>query len=387
MSTENKVKKSSDAIRVMVVDDSAVIRGLFAKLLDSDSDIEVVTTASTGAMAVNLLSRTGDNEIDVDVITLDIQMPEMDGLTALPKILALRKNVKVIMASTLTKESAEETMKALSLGAAECLAKPDTSSGREAMYIFSRDLLEKVKVLGRVARGDSTGARPSIVRDSGINSSVVAKKIIPDGEIKLRSKSLVRKPGVIAIGSSTGGPQALMKVFADLKGKKFNVPVFLTQHMPAQFTALLAKQLSEISGIECKEGVDGEEVRRGCVYVAPGNYHMVLKKKGENVFIHTNQDSPENFCRPSVDPMLRSIAESYGAERVLVVILTGMGSDGYHGSKEIADNGGTVIAQDEATSIVWGMPGVVATKGVCTVVVPLQKITESIIELAQGQIT
>jgi len=378
-------KKNSSPIKVMVVDDSAVIRGLFVNLLDSDPDIEIVATASTGIMAVNLLAASSAKKIDVDIITLDVQMPEMDGLTALPLLLERVPTAKIIMASTLTNDNAEETVKALSLGAADYLAKPERSE-REAMYAFSRDLIEKVKVLGAIAREDRLRkAAEKKPEAAAVVKPELVKPKKPPRQINLRKRSLVEKPKAIAIGSSTGGPQALTQLFRQFKLNKFNVPIFLTQHMPPQFTAMLAKQISDVSDKQCAEGKEGEPVIPGRVYVAPGDTHMLVKKVGDNILINITRDPPENFCRPAVDPMLRSLVKVYGS-KILVLILTGMGADGMLGCREVVAQGGAVIAQDEETSVVWGMPGAVAMDGLCVDVEPLPKLHETLIDLAQGQI-
>jgi two-component system chemotaxis response regulator CheB len=188
-------------------------------------------------------------------------------------------------------------------------------------------------------------------------------------------------PEVVAIGSSTGGPQALFKVLGQLKGA-LRQPIFITQHMPATFTTILAEHVARASGYPTAEGVDGEAVQGGRIYVAPGDFHMVVeaKDRGEKV-VRLTKAPPENFCRPSVDPMLRSLAAVYGA-RVLTLILTGMGHDGLNGGRAVVAAGGTVVAQDEATSIVWGMPGAVATAGLCSAVLALDEIAPSIAKLA-----
>lgn len=352
-------------IRVMVVDDSAVIRGVITKLLESDHDVAVVGSVGNGQMALATLKRTA-----VDVIVLDIEMPVMDGLTALPLLLEAAPNAKIIMASTLTKRNAQISIKALSAGASDYVAKPSSVGELNAAEGFRRELLEKVKALGtagrqrRVARGDAGG-------DQDIPFRPGAAKIEPKRAIVLRPDTH-RTPDVLAIGSSTGGPQALMKALANFP-RSTRMPIFLTQHMPATFTSILAEHLSKASGWPAGEAVEGEPVKPGRIYVAPGDFHMKVSVEENTRVIRLTKEPPENFCRPAVDPMFRSIAKAYGPG-VLGVILTGMGSDGAKGAQALVDAGGTVIAQDEATSVVWGMPGAAAAAGVCSAVLPLTEV-------------
>jgi two-component system chemotaxis response regulator CheB len=352
--------------RVMVVDDSAVIRGLLTKTLETDPEIKVVSTVGNGQAAIDALRRT-----DIDVVVLDIEMPVMDGLTALPKLLETRPGIQVIMASTLTLKGASVSMKALSLGAADYLPKPTTTSGINTATDFKRDLVERVKSWGLVARR-KRGLPPGSPAAPGAVTPPAPKKLYP-GTVTLRAPSIV--PGRIeclAIGSSTGGPQALFALFRAL-GRVDRMPVFVTQHMPATFTTILAEHLAQASGMPAAEAKDGEPVVPGRIYVAPGDFHMTVEHQGTAMVTRLNKNPPENFCRPAVDPMLRSIAKAYG-QRTLFVMLTGMGQDGLKGARELVNAGSTVIAQDEASSVVWGMPGAVATAGLCTAVLPLAEI-------------
>ncbi|HSV29629.1 MAG TPA: chemotaxis protein CheB, partial [Candidatus Omnitrophota bacterium] len=200
------------------------------------------------------------------------------------------------------------------------------------------------------------------------------------GPVTLRNNA-PEPPDVIAIGSSTGGPQALFTLLGTMRAGTVRQPILITQHMPATFTTILAEHISRVSGWEAKEGVDGEVIKSGRVYIAPGDFHMLVESRGADKVIRLNKDAPENFCRPSVDPMLRSISAAYG-KRVLVAILTGMGSDGAKGGKVVTEAGGTVIAQDEATSVVWGMPGAAAQAGICSAVLPLPDIAPWMMKLA-----
>ncbi len=373
VSTANSAE-TSGPIRVMVVDDSAVIRGLITRMLESDKDVSVIASAGNGQIAVNNLERNS-----VDVIILDIEMPVMDGLTALPKLLAIDKTVKIIMASTLTARNAEVSIKALSMGATDYVPKPSTSREISGENDFRRDLLDRVKNLGALRRQQVGGtvsqrkAAPVAAKkavSSGASSEIPAKWELRDSSKVILRESGIMKPDLLAIGSSTGGPQAL---FAFLKAlnKNINVPIIITQHMPATFTTILAEHITRMSGWECKEAEDGDRLVAGKILLAPGDFHMVVEQKGTERIVRINQDQPENFCRPAVDPMLRSAAKVFGAH-VITVILTGMGNDGEKGSKVVVDAGGTVISQDEKSSVVWGMPGAVATAGLCSAVLPVE---------------
>jgi two-component system chemotaxis response regulator CheB len=321
-----------------------------------------------------------------DVIVLDIEMPEMDGLTALPKLLQADPDVKVIMASTLTLRNASISMKALAKGAADYIPKPTSTRDMAAADTFKHELIEKVKTLGAVRRqsGGARPARPAIrpVPAPGAKDAK-AKSLYRGAEVTLRKASML-VPSVLAIGSSTGGPQALLTLFETLKNK-IKLPIFITQHMPPTFTTILAEHIASASGTRCAEAEDGEAVEEGRIYLAPGDYHMTVKRDGGKVVLSLNQDPPVNFCRPAVDPMLESLRAVYGSH-VLTVILTGMGQDGLVGGRAIADEGGTVIAQDEETSVVWGMPGAVATGGVCSAVLPLDKIGPEILKITGARV-
>jgi two-component system chemotaxis response regulator CheB len=350
----------------LVVDDSAVIRGFITRLLESDPDYRVVATAANGELAVKAVARH-----DVDVVVLDIEMPVMDGLTALPLILKARPGVKVLMASTLARRNAAISIKALSAGASDYVPKPESARDAHASETFRLELARKIKAL--------SGPKRRRIKSASGKLEPVKLAVAP--KIVLRKPSAF-KPAVLAIGSSTGGPQALFKLFEMLK-ETVRVPIFITQHMPATFTAILAEHLQRVCGVECAEGRDQERVRPNRIYLAPGEFHMVVESDDDGMFIRINQDQPENYCRPAVDPMFRSIAKLYGV-KVLSVVLTGMGKDGKIGGQAIVDAGGTVIAQDEETSIVWGMPGAVATTGVCSAVLPLTQIAPKITHLLKG---
>ncbi|MCZ4280537.1 chemotaxis response regulator protein-glutamate methylesterase [Kiloniella laminariae] len=383
--------KAENAYRVMVVDDSAVIRGLLTRMLENDPKVSVIESVSNGEIAIKRIAT-----LDVDVVVLDIEMPVMDGLTALPKLLEAKPGVQIIMASTLTRKNAEISFKAMRLGAADYIPKPTSSGELTKADDFKYELVEKVKALGRVARTARhaplpSGASATVAKTGAAGQSPAQSPagkaadpirrttggLYANKEISLRTTAIAR-PDILAIGSSTGGPQALFDVLGNLG--VVSQPVVITQHMPATFTALLAEHIGRISQMPSKEGEDGEAIRGGRIYLAPGGYHMVFEKKGTDTIIRLNQEPPENFCRPAVDPMLRSLSKIYGSH-LLVLILTGMGSDGLRGSEVVTTAGGSVIAQDEHTSVVWGMPGAVATAGLCSAVLPIKEMAAHVRQL------
>lgn len=346
-------------IRVMLVDDSAVIRGFISRILDKTTDIKVSGSAGNGQMAVDLIDKA-----DPDVIILDIEMPVMDGLTAIPLLLKKNPNVKILMCSTLSAKGATVSLKAMSLGATDCIVKPTSSRELATGDEFADNLLRLIRALG--------GGNVAVPR-SAVAGVSTPKSVLLDVPIKLHDTPMTYKgkPSLIAIGSSTGGPQALFEVCKSFKG--FNVPIVITQHMPATFTAILAQHIEQHCGVPCHEGKEGMMLENGHIYVAPGGFHLHLVDKGGKVHIHLDEGAPENFCKPSVDPMFRTAIHVYG-NKVLGVILTGMGSDGLNGGKMLVEKGGRLIAQDKATSVVWGMPGAVATAGICAAVLPINQI-------------
>lgn len=378
--------------RVMVVDDSAFIRGAIARAIEEDSSLEIVSSVSNGEQAIKTLERS-----PVDVIVLDIEMPVMDGLTALPMLKEVDPAVQIIMASTLTQKNAEISLKAMSLGATDYIPKPSTGHAVLGGLDFKQELVLKIKVLGALAR--RMGVRKSLiartkpilptatpVADLSLKTRMEASRAVKEGrhkvalpirplppkkEVVLRTDP-VFKPSIIAIGSSTGGPQALFRLIKDM-GRDLSQPIVITQHMPPAFTAILADHISRQCEVECYEAKEGDVLMAGHYYVAPGDFHMLIISRPAGPTVRLTKDDPENFCRPAVDPMLRSLASLYG-KKALVVILTGMGQDGTKGGALVVKEGGAIIAQDEKTSVVWGMPGSVAIAGLCTAVLPLTKI-------------
>ena len=355
------------AIRVMIVDDAVVVRGLMSRWLSEESGIEVVGTFRNGREAVDNVLK-----LKPDVVILDIDMPELDGLSALPLLLARKSDLVVIMASTLTRRNAEVSLKALSLGAIDYVTKPETS--REIMFTqsFRREIIEKIRHLGR--RAFSASLHPKALRGGAGDPRAQA--------ISLRPFSPV-PPRVLAIGSSTGGPQALQVLVRGLSPVLARLPVVITQHMPPTFTAILAEHLARAANRSAHEGVHGETIKPGTLYVAPGGKHMRLERHAETAAVVIGDDAPVHFCKPAVDPLFQSAATAFGPA-LLAVVLTGMGTDGTEGGRDIAAGGGSIIAQDEASSVVWGMPGSAAHSGQCSAVLPLEEIASRIVRLVNG---
>jgi two-component system chemotaxis response regulator CheB len=365
-----------EPLRVMVVDDSVVIRGLISRWIEAEPDMVVAASLRTGLDAVNQLER-----VKPDVALLDIEMPELDGISALPQLLAKQRNLVVIMASTLTRRNAEISFKALSLGAADYIPKPESTRETSAAEIFRHDLLQKVRTLGaRVRRKAQPGAAPAVVPVARAPLAPAAPHV--SAPIAKRAFGLT-VPRVLLIGSSTGGPQALMTLVADLGPVIDRVPVLITQHMPPTFTTILAEHLARASNRPAREGVDGEPVKAGRIYLAPGGRHMRVVKNGAGMDIALDDGPAVNFCKPAVDPLFISAIDVWQSA-VLAVILTGMGSDGMRGGKEVVAAGGSVIAQDEASSVVWGMPGAAANAGICAAVLPLNQIGSKVTRVFAG---
>jgi two-component system chemotaxis response regulator CheB len=356
--------------RVMVVDDSAVVRGMISRRIEAEPDLTVVTSASNGEMALHALHRHA-----VDVVVLDIEMPVMDGLTALPLILAEWPHIKVLVASSLTRRNVEISFKALQSGAADCLAKPDATDASYTVEAFNNDLITKLRALGAMARRANAAVKPAAAAVAPPPSTLplTARAPSPAGA--------GLRPEIIVIGGSTGAPPMLVRVFEGLRGH-VSQPILLTQHMPPVFTALLAEQLERAGGRPCAEGRDGEPIEPGRAYIAPGGWHMVVERVGVRRLIRLHQGPAVNFCRPAVDPLFQSVAEAYG-RGVLGIILTGMGADGARGCEAIARAGGRFAVQDEATSAVWGMPGAAAKTGLADRVLPIQSIAGYIAQVAE----
>jgi two-component system chemotaxis response regulator CheB len=315
---------------------------------------------------------TAFDDVHPDVVILDVEMPELDGLSALPLLLRKRSNLTVIMASALTRKHAEHSLKALSLGAADYVPKPGTSRDMATAEIFRRELTEKVRHLALRQRRRS---QPASSADGSFAHNPLGLRPANSGAsriFRLRKPSTV-PPRAIVIGASTGGPQAVTQLLTQLAPACRQTAILVVLHMPPTFTTIFAAQLARATGMPAHEPDTGEAVQPGQIYVAPGGRHMLLEAPGGNVRIVLDDGPPEHFCRPAIDPLFASAGQIWGAE-VAGVILTGMGSDGTRGAAAIADAGGSVIAQDEATSAIWGMPGSAALAGVCASVLPLDQI-------------
>jgi two-component system chemotaxis response regulator CheB len=386
---------SQEPLRVMVVDDSVVIRGMISRWIGSEPDMVVAASLRTGLEAVNQIDR-----VNPDVAVLDIEMPELDGIAALPRLLAKKKNLVVIMASTLTRRNAEISFKALSLGAADYIPKPESTREASAADIFHHDLIQKIRALGGKARRVAHHLAPthahgatalSPVQEPRAREQIIRPTLAPaPAAASAATAQLAHRkfssqmPKVLLIGSSTGGPQALMSVVAELGPVIDRCPVLITQHMPPTFTTILAEHLGRSSRRPAHEAVDGEVVKPGQIYLAPGGRHMKVARRGTDTVIVLDNGPPVNFCKPAVDPLFSSATEIWQGA-TLAVVLTGMGSDGMRGGKEVVAAGGSVIAQDEASSVVWGMPGAAANAGICSAILPLNQIAPKLVRLFAGE--
>src|ERR1700687_1878404 len=372
-STPNAMRQ--EPLRVMVVDDSVVIRGLIARWLGSEPDMVVAPAVRTGLDQVNQIER-----VDPDVAVLDIEMPDLDGISALPLLLAKKHNLIIIMASTLTRRNAEISFKALSLGASDYIPKPESTREAGAAEIFRHDLVQKIRHLGakvRRAAPASPDSPQALDRPPELLLRPVAQPQL------MRRAFSTQAPRALLIGSSTGGPQALMALVTELRPVIDRFPVLITQHMPPTFTTILAEHLARASHRPAHEAVDGEIVKAGRIYLAPGGRHMRVARHGADAVIALDDGPPVNFCKPAVDPLFTSAIDVWQGG-VLAVVLTGMGSDGMRGGKEIVAAGGSVIAQDEASSVVWGMPGAAANAGICAAILPLNQIASKLVRLFSG---
>jgi two-component system chemotaxis response regulator CheB len=353
----------------MIVDDAVVVRGLVSRWIGLEPDMQVVRVCKNGREALEQFEAANP-----DVIVLDIEMPELDGLATLKELLIRRSRVPVIMASTQTKRGAEITLKALSLGASDCVSKPDISNAAGTADEFRRTLIDKIRQLGRRA------ASVSLPRKE-VRGALSAPKSAA-GDIKLRTFSKVM-PRAILIGASTGGPQALQILLKDLSSVIDRIPVLIVQHMPPIFTATLAEHIGRFAGRPAREAINGEPLKAGLIYVAPGGKHLALIKRDHGVEIMIDDSAPIHFCKPAVDALF--LSASYALDgRALGIVLTGMGSDGKKGALAIADHGGSVIAQDEATSVIWGMPGSAANAGACAAVLPIHEIGPRAVRIFSG---
>lgn len=341
----------ADPIRVLIVDDSVVIRRLLSTIIDADPELEVAGIAQNGRIALERI-----RQLRPDIVTLDVEMPELDGLGALKALRVDHPDLPVVMFSTVTDRGAEATLSALALGASDYVTKPaNVGSVTTAMERVREQLVPKIKSL----------CRP------------LAPLTLPKLAREVRAGTPTGRCDLVAIGSSTGGPNALAAVLGALPGD-LPVPVVVVQHMPAVFTRLLAQRLDAQCAIAVHEGADGARLEPGHAYIAPGDHHMTVEKRLVGLQLRTNQAPPEHFCRPSVDVLFRSVARAVGGN-VVTVVLTGMGHDGRDGCVPLREAGAHIIAQDRATSVVWGMPGAVAGAGLADEILPLPAIAPAVV--------
>ena len=359
-------------IRVMLVDDSTVVRGLMQRAFKSDPEIEVVASAVNGQIAIDLLKRN-----DIDVIILDIEMPVMDGMTALPKLLEISPKTHIIVASIYSLHNAEISMQALALGASDYVPKP-SSQEADLVGSFYAELIGKIKLLAHSkAKAEVKPSKPK--EPVVVAETHAANRSAPAKSVEAKPHAAPPPATALAIASSTGGPQALISMFQQFKGKALRTPIFITQHMPANFTMILAEHISKAIDGDCREARHGEVVEAGRIYIAPGDFHMTVHREDGKIILKLDQNPPENFCRPSADPMLRSLSKVYG-KGLLCAVLTGIGADGTSGAVDVVAAGGIVIAQDEESSVVYGMPKAVAEAKLTSAILPLNQIAQYLLK-------
>ena len=362
-------------ISVLVVDDSVVVRRLVTDALSGAPGIEVVGSAANGRIA-----QTKIDQLKPDVVTMDIEMPEMNGIEAVKELRKRHPRLPVIMFSTLSSSGASATLDALAAGATDYVTKPaNVGSVMESIAAVREQLVPKIQGLGRRPIGGAftrpparPAAPPPAPAFATRPATVPAAQPIGGGRVD-----------VLAIGSSTGGPDALSTLFQGLP-TALPVPVVVTQHMPPVFTKMFAERLNRTSPLTVVEAADGMPLRPGTVFIAPGDRHLVLRRRGTDVLTELSAAPPENSCRPAVDVMFRSIRAVYGGA-TLAVILTGMGHDGRDGVRELKNAGAAVVVQDERSSVVWGMPGAVAQAGLADAVLPLEQIPSALLARLAGR--
>lgn len=401
--SQGQSRSGERKVRVMLVDDSAVVRGLMNRWLTAEDNIEVVSRCHNGLHAVREIKT-----VQPDIVILDIEMPEMDGLEALPLLIQAAPNARILIASSLSQRNAEISLTALEKGAHDYIPKPSTNSDLTTSADFRVDLITKINALCVGAGGKSACKFTRATPDAGAANKVEkpanpqpakrressAGSVLP--AVSVPSKSMsdtsvshdnLRKfnhviPDILCIGSSTGGPRAVQTVLAAVVTHIAKIPVVLTQHMPGTFTAVFASHLDKALPVPVAEAVDGEALMPGRVYVAPGERHLMFKKGASGVEVVLDDGPQVNFCKPAVDNMFQSAHDMYG-KKILSVILTGMGQDGAAGGKLIADAGGNVLVQDAESSIVWGMPGAAYKAGVAAGVFSLDEIGNKIVQAVQ----
>ena len=362
-----RLLQPGERIRVLVVDDSVVIRRLVTHALEQDPALEVVGTASNGLIALQRIP-----QLNPDLLTLDIEMPEMDGLEMLRCVRRDYPKLRVIMFSTLTERGAAVTLEALTLGADDYVAKASNDGSLDRSMTRLRDeLVPKIKQFFLVPGQGCVGAlspRPC----------VQANPLVRGGASVPQSAKL--RPKVLAIGVSTGGPTALGAILPEFPAE-FPLPILIVQHMPPLFTHLLAERLNSLCRLAVGEAVHGDPVEAGRILIAPGNFHLKVNANGRGVRVFLDQSPPQNSCRPAVDALFASVGEVYGGA-VIATILTGMGQDGLRGTEILRAQGASILAQDESSSVVWGMPGAVVNAGLADRVLPLDQVVREILRIA-----
>jgi len=342
--------------RVLLVDDAVVVRKALSSAIEQDPELEVAATAVNGRIALAKFA-----SLKPDIVLLDIEMPEMDGLETVRELRKIDSQVPIIMFSTLTERGASSTLEALSLGATDYVTKPSKVNGTATFDTITGELIPKIRALCRLPRGSPiAGGEPPV--------SLSRPPALPRLLLPVR---------IVVIGVSTGGPDALARLLPALPAN-LPVPVVIAQHMPAIFTARLATRLSAKSALPVREGISGEPLLPGCALLAPGDFHMIVRQENGVPRVGIHQGPKENFCRPSVDVLFRSVARVYGA-RTLAVVLTGMGQDGARGCEMLRAQGARVYVQDETSSVVWGMPGLIARAGLADKILPLSQIGPEIV--------
>jgi two-component system chemotaxis response regulator CheB len=362
-----RLLQPGERIRVLVVDDSVVIRRLVAHALEQDPVLEVVGAASNGVIALQRIP-----QFNPDVLTLDIEMPEMDGLETLRRVRCEYPQLRVIMFSTLTERGAAVTLEALTLGADDYVAKASNQGSLDrSMTRLREELVPKIKQFFHMAAQNRAAAPPEPAR-------VPVASPAWQGSPVWRSTKV--RPKVVAIGVSTGGPTALGAILPELPSG-FPLPVLVVQHMPPLFTRLLAERLHSTCRLPVEEARQGNPVEAGKILIAPGDFHLKVASNGGGVRVLLDQSPPQNSCRPAVDALFTSVGEVYGGAAI-AAILTGMGQDGLRGAEILKAQGASILAQDEASSVVWGMPGAVVNAGLADRVLRLDQVVPEILRMA-----
>lgn len=365
-------------VRVLIVDDSIVVRRLLTEILTGEPEIEVVGSAGSAAAAMAKL-----DQLRPDIVTLDVEMPGVSGLELLDQIRAKNPRIPVIMFSALTYRAGATTLEALARGATDYVTKPSGTDRAEAAEHVRRELAPRLRALGGSRDSRMMPAARPIPIPAAPPAPAPAPLLSASGPASMRMPFRESSPDVLAIGCSTGGPNALTELFSGLPSN-LSVPIVIVQHMPPLFTKLLAERLSALGRAALVEAQEGEELVPGKGYIAPGGFHMRVARRGTRTVVTLDQGPPVNSCRPAVDNLFESVADVYGAN-ALGVVLTGMGQDGLRGSEQLRARGAQIVVQDQATSVVWGMPGFIARANLAHAVLPLSDIAPEIIRRVRAQ--